>query len=375
MGRTKAGQMPKSCSGEKEFRIARCKVGSTWSCPVAATENPIFEQLGSETKVVLNAIKDIFEDKYGKSDYIIAEEMHENGKRHYHAYFKFYEKLDIKDASAFDLCGVHPNILNPGKGWPGYCAKDKQYITNFYEAEPFSEASKMDCVEDAVKYLWSKRPREMCIHGANIEYNLRKQLGSNEFKKIGYEPEWKSWEALWPWQSKTWAYVQEAPKPRRIFLIGPGKHVGKSQFVVYLQANYEYGVYDLGTSSWKKDDVLARYKGEGVVIIDIPYEFDWEKMSPHVNSLLEMFSNTGQTVDFKKYKGGKAVLACHVLVFSNRPASEWRGLEHKELVHINAARPENLKEFDDSVQIVQTKRRRIEEPEPEGSLADSFAYA
>jgi hypothetical protein len=347
MGRPKAGQAPKGESEEAKFRICRYKVGLTWSCPKDAEENPIFEELGKDKETVCHAIQKYFQEKYGKADYIVAQEDHESGKKHYHAHFKFYEKLDVTDPLAFDLCGVHPNILNPGKGWPGYCAKHGQFVTNFYEAEPFSEALRQESAEAAAELLWTKRPREMCIHGQNIVSNLQNRLGSKKFKKFEPKPEWQSWENLWPWQQKHWDFIHEDPKCRRIFVVGPARHVGKSQYITYLQAKYEYGVYDLGAGSLSKNDALARYNGEGLVVLDLPLSFDWEKMGPHVETLLEMFANTWQTVDSKKYKGGQKTFQCHVTVFSNRVREDWVNLEHKELVYIDAKRPLELKEGDD----------------------------
>lgn len=196
MGRTKAGQKPKKADGEADgekpgakFRIHRNKVGLTWSCPTDKDENPIFEEMGKDTVTVQNAIRDHFFEKYGQADYIVAEEQHESGKKHYHAHFKFYQKLDVTDPRAFDLCGVHPNILNPGKGWPGYCAKDKQYVTNFYEAEPFAEALRQENAEDALSFLWNKRPREMCIHGTQISTNIRKRMSGGEMVKADHSLE------------------------------------------------------------------------------------------------------------------------------------------------------------------------------------------
>ena len=186
MGRAKAGAKP-ACESETKFRVHRYAVGLTWSCPRDKDENPIFTAFkGEDPKAALWRIREVFEERWGKSDFIVAEELHESGTRHYHAHFKCYEKIDTTDPRVFDMEGVHPNILAPGKGWPGYCAKHGNYVSNFYEAEAFAQAMQMDNVEDAVEHLWKKKPREMCIHGANIMSNVRKRLGSSHVAKAKF---------------------------------------------------------------------------------------------------------------------------------------------------------------------------------------------
>ena len=71
----------------EKFRIQRNKVGATWSCPISSDENPV-SYLGTPTDEVLKVtIWEITVLKFGECDYIIAEEEHHNGKKHYHAYF------------------------------------------------------------------------------------------------------------------------------------------------------------------------------------------------------------------------------------------------------------------------------------------------
>ena len=75
MGRTPAGSKPKSEEGDAKFRIHRYKVGLTWSCPKDAAENPIYEELGRETKAVLAAIEQHFQEKYGYTFLMASDEF------------------------------------------------------------------------------------------------------------------------------------------------------------------------------------------------------------------------------------------------------------------------------------------------------------
>jgi len=61
----------------KKFRINRKKVGLTWSCPTDKDDNPI------ESK---EKLLEFLELKGGHCQYVVAKELHESGKKHYHAY-------------------------------------------------------------------------------------------------------------------------------------------------------------------------------------------------------------------------------------------------------------------------------------------------
>ena len=78
------------------------------------------------------------------------------GKHHYHLYLKFADALDTKNVKFFDILGVHPNVIRaPGKGWIAYCAKEKEFVTNFYESDP-----------SAINL------EDLAIHGKAIKENL-----------------------------------------------------------------------------------------------------------------------------------------------------------------------------------------------------------
>ena len=49
-------------------------------------------------------------------------------------------------------------------------------MSNFYEEEPFATAAAMTDPDEALTYLWGKRPRDMCLHGESIEKNLKRRL-------------------------------------------------------------------------------------------------------------------------------------------------------------------------------------------------------
>lgn len=81
----------------------------TYSCPVAAEDNPI-----PNKQALYEAIHAIFPVAW----IWIAEETHENGTRHYHVSVMFKRKLRSRKANMLDLYGVHPNVAT-AKQKPG----------------------------------------------------------------------------------------------------------------------------------------------------------------------------------------------------------------------------------------------------------------
>lgn len=225
-----------------KFRFKGLKIGLTYSCPVGLEENPLKELWDSKS------LKDNV-DKWGNlTEWLFGEENHESGKKHYHLYLKFGQAIDTKNVKFFDLLGVHPNIIRaPGKGWIAYCAKEKEYVTNFYETDPYAQIWDMD-VDEAIALLKKKRPRDVALNGKSIRENLER----NKKRKISrtiYDG---------PWPLIKWNHISKA-----IRLIGkPG--VGKTQWMHWL-AMHNYGSYFYCKGSM---EAMRHYNGEACVIYD-----------------------------------------------------------------------------------------------------------
>lgn len=172
------------------FRIHRQKVGLTYSCPTDMTEWGIVNAADFPEEWE-NSMKAAFVtplvDKFGECDYLVSEEMHQNGKRHYHCYFKFYKVIDVCDPNAFNLFFpvmdrlVHPNIINPGKGWITYVAKHSLFITNFHKDHLWFRTSCMS-VKEAMQTYAKEKPDMMANHYSNIQRNLKKRKADQEFQ-------------------------------------------------------------------------------------------------------------------------------------------------------------------------------------------------
>lgn len=193
------------------FRIQRKKVGLTYSCPVDADENPVGSAEDLKTFLV----------EFGELDYLIATENHASGTKHFHANLKYSEKIDSRNERLFDFRGVHPNIVNPGKGWESYCAKHGDFITNYYEGSAFSTALKKRTWSEASDLLWSKEPKWMLQHAGAAEKHFAKRAKSHHQEIILYGP------CRW-WVPRSWD-----PKVHALVVSGETR-IGKTQAIKHI---------------------------------------------------------------------------------------------------------------------------------------------
>lgn len=187
----------------------------------------------------------------GNCDYIVAQERHADGGIHFHCYIKYEKKLESRNPRVFDILGIHPNICKGSvtRGWADYVAKDGDYITNFYKPSDYHHALSLETPQQAITYLWAKKPRDMLLHGAQIESGLHKRLKVDN--SVIYPGPFK-------FQIGDWDYMKKS-----LIIEGlPG--LGKTQFAKYI-CNHMFGGYLYCSGSLRK---LRSYTNEGAIIFD-----------------------------------------------------------------------------------------------------------
>lgn len=225
---------------EGEFRACRTKYGLTYSNP---TDN-----LGKPHPIKdCETIAEFLISKGGPGDYVVTEELHKNGDHHFHAYIKYVSEYDVKNPRMFDLSGVHPNLLNPGKGWLYYLTNEDKdghvrYVTNFFKKDPYQVALSCETAAEAVESLWANVPSDMCKQGHNIISNVTRRMRTVLPETIYPGPYPKE---FFP---EAWT-----PKTHSLLIYGPvGTH--KTQYAKYLLHHLYGGCnYVKGTLKSLKD--------------------------------------------------------------------------------------------------------------------------
>ena len=224
---------------DEKFRVNRKKVGFTYSCPVKAEDNPI----PSRERII-----EFYEGKWGPALYLVCEELHKSGKRHYHGYFKFDEKIDVKNPKAFDIDGVHPQINDPGGGWHTYCVKAGEYITNIPQ-DIFHDLKKCTRWDEARELLLERKPDLYFKFGESIRRNFEAQLPGIQFP-IFYGP----YPFNFDWQSFDFSHqcLVLTGEP------GTGKTVFARMIARTLERNICYikGCLDKAKSFYKSGDTI-----------------------------------------------------------------------------------------------------------------------
>ena len=139
-----------------QFRVNKCILGLTWSCPRELADNPISD---------VNRVLEFLETLGDLDKYCVAEELHESGKRHYHAYAAFKKPVDIRCPYAFNIAGVSADCV-PGKvtkRFAMYCTKKGKFISNMRLPKPLYCPTMTGWQLEALKLI-QEEPNKRCIY-------------------------------------------------------------------------------------------------------------------------------------------------------------------------------------------------------------------
>lgn len=190
-----------------------------------------------------------------------------------------------------------------------------------------------DSIETKIDTIRQNEPAYTIQHEDKIKATL-KQLEQPVRLKWEYKIKTHENTILKPYQQKIWDILQTEPKQRQIIWVSGPPATGKSFIYTFIQDNYKYGSYSAGQSA-SLDNIVYGYDEEGVIMWDLPKNYNWSN-EDLVNSLttsIEKFSDYGQLLTSKKYKGNKVRALGHVIIFSNRAVLEQ--LKHRDIIEIH----------------------------------------
>ena len=210
--------------------------------------------------------------------------------------------------------------VNQGRPCSSQDDKEPEYQSAIALAENGQLDEALDIIKsaDPIKYLQYK---ETFKENLTTENKVRKYYDLPDYSNA----------KLSSTQQQVWKLLQSAPKPRRIIWVSGEYGAGKSFLYQYIKSNHEYEMYDAGQSA-SLDNVAYGYDQEGVIAWDLPRTFDWEEKGDHIANVIEKFSDFGQSITSKKYKGKTQQVRGHTIVFSN--AAPIQQLAHRDIVHI-----------------------------------------
>lgn len=248
--------------------------------------------------------------------YIIAQEHHKDGGTHIHAFFEFENVLDTKNTRWADIGGFHPNDAGTVKNDNAirkYCTKEENFITDYYQINPYELVRDAVSREKALEILWERVPKDMYLAGERIEWTLARQ-----FKKTVSPRDPLHEVPLYTWETTILDMLEKEPSARQIIWIWSTKTgQGKSFFRKHCKAKYGSKML-IGATNIR--DTIHHYTDQRIVWFDIPRE---APIDANMCAQLEAFADGG-TMMSTKYNGGEKEVYCHVVVSCNQAPLEDR---------------------------------------------------
>lgn len=125
--------------------------------------------------------------------YLIATEKHQDGTDHVHCFISYKKKKNFRTARWGDLTyGTNPEKtyhFNDGGAVRDhfavarYVSKDSDFISNFYEIDPYKLALASEDATSALKIIEEKRPRDWTLYLQKLEYAYSKKFRVDTFPK------------------------------------------------------------------------------------------------------------------------------------------------------------------------------------------------
>lgn len=267
-------------------------------------------------------IRDFYVDIDPNCDYLIAQEKHEDGGKHFHCMIKFSKKLDKKNSRWNDIMGYHCNDAGAVKSHEDvtkYCMKDGDYISQGIElredrtkfwGEALKRAADGDR-EGAWKLLCDKSPKEVLLRGNQIKQNLCTlcPLQNNLVSEaIEYEKRFRVHNVMDQW-FVNWVWTKTKDRKPCLFLIG-GTFLGKTSYI-RSQGKHLFYRNAFSLDHWN-DDV-------DFIVFD---DCDWDFVIP--NSRKSILPGQGWCVATDKYMGKRAINACRPCVWIANEEPNWK---------------------------------------------------
>lgn len=205
------------------------------------------------------------------TDYIIAEENHQDGNRHIHAYIKLDKKCSIASANYLDLWGNHGNYqgCRSAKAVKEYCTKENNYISNFFQKKAtFGDVLGATSKEEFYQLVAEVDPRGYVYNQKQLDYYADKRFGVGSQYTPAYPlPSYRVNGEILEWFRQQLSL--EGGRGRPLILESPSRY-GKTEYIRTLlhhsNCDYVYMNADWNANAFPVDISNVRF----VVLDDIP---------------------------------------------------------------------------------------------------------
>lgn len=213
--------------------------------------------------------------------YVVANEQHQNGEWHAHAYLGLNEKLRVRGAECFDITyngvtyhGKYESARKP-KDVIEYCKKDGQFIASLKPEKRtlqkiFAEATEAPTAEEFMSILMRDAPRDMVLGLEKVEYFCSKRYKRNvqPYSGRGIEDFNNVPTILTEWWQQN-VMNPQPERPKSLILYGPTR-LGKTEWARALGKHmYFNGMFNL--DDWDDEAQYAIFDD-----MDWKYFINWK---------------------------------------------------------------------------------------------------
>lgn len=156
----------------------------TYSCPTGMEQNPIANK---------EELQDFLVGLAPVKSAVTSEELHENGKKHYHSYLMAHNKFITRNQNYFNFKGVHPNIgtRENQKAMVRYVTKQGNYVVHNFDVDKLLKMKKAETDQqdfqhalklasegklvEAKQHLQNTQAKAWCISNGSILSALDQQ--------------------------------------------------------------------------------------------------------------------------------------------------------------------------------------------------------
>lgn len=258
--------------------------------------------------------------------YVIGEERHEDGGKHYHCYLEGFKKIQVSSVRELDIEGIHGNYQAVENVWSciNYCKKGGNWVEGGVPGLENKERNVLEAnseLEAKMQLMSKMRPREQLELRREYQKQQKIKIKETNIREIeieGFQFQRDLEPYLKQLANRGIAGFNIESRPMGIIVYGEPKS-GKSTWL------YKLGEI-LGESHRSFNEfrtMASSYKGETIVMLD---EFEGKEFKKYAKQIKMMITDPDcHTLGFNETK--QLVWPRRVLICTNEDVEQWEWVE------------------------------------------------